>query len=468
MFYTNLFQRPADKPVRACLIGAGEFGASFLFQARDMPHLIVPAVCTRTVQRAVDAYANAGVSADKVRVCTTPAEAKAAYDAGFMVVSAQFDVIADLPLEVLVESSGAPETSAAAAELAIEKGMHVIMVSKETDSVVGPILARKALAKNLVYTTGDGDQPSLLIGLVSWARSLGLKVVCAGKSSEYDFVYDPARKLVLCSGQKQEVAVPHMDEQWALGTRKAADVAEARRAMLGTLAHRSVPDLCEMQVVANATGIMPDCDRFHAPVARIDELPDMFCPAADGGVLTSAGRLDIFNCLRRPDEASMAGGVFVVVECLDRKTWDVLEAKGHPRSRDGKYAAVYHPSHLLGVETGTSVLAAAILGHATGGTDIQARCDLFGMAERDLPRGTVLHMGGHHHIIDGVDAYLSPAQPMSQSAPLPFYLLSNLTLSRDVPAGKAICLDDVQMPADSTLLRLRREQDVVCLGGKGA
>lgn len=466
MFYTNLFQRPPNNPVRACLIGAGEFGASFLFQAKDMPHLTVPAVCTRTVQRAVDAYAHAGIPADKVRVCETSAEARTAFEAGFMVVSARFETIADLPLDVLVESSGSPETSAAAAELAIEKGMHVIMVSKETDSVVGPILARKAKAKNLVYTTGDGDQPSLLIGLVSWARALGLTVVCAGKSSEYDFVYDPARKLVLCSGQKQDVPVPHMDAQWLLEDRKAADVAESRRAMLDTLAHRSVPDLCEMQVVANATGLMPDCERFHAPVARIPELPDMFCPKEDGGVLQAAGRLDIFNCLRRPDEASMAGGVFVVVECLDRKTWDVLEAKGHPRSRDGKYAAIYHPAHLLGVETGTSVLAAVTMNHATGGTDIQARCDMFGRAERDLPRGTVLHMGGHHHIIDGVDAFLSPAQPMGQGAPVPFYLLSHLTLCRDVPAGKAICLDDVEMPQESTLLRLRHEQDAVFLAPK--
>ena len=83
----------------------------------------------------------------------------------------RFDYIADLPLDVLVESSGAPEASAAAAELAIERGMHVVMVSKETDSVVGSILARKAAERGLVYTTGDGDQPSLLIGSSAGAAS---------------------------------------------------------------------------------------------------------------------------------------------------------------------------------------------------------------------------------------------------------------------------------------------------------
>lgn len=208
---------------------------------------------------------------------------------------------------MLVESSGAPEASAAAAELAIERGMHVVMVSKETDSVVGSILARKAAERGLVYTTGDGDQPSLLIGLISWGRVLGMNIVGAGKSSEYDFIYDPARDMVLCPGQKQEIATPGMGSLWQFGNRPAEEVVGKRRAMLTSLSHRSVPDLCEMAVVANATGMMPDRPLFHAPVARIDEMPDLFCPKADGGLFDAPGRLDIFNCFRRPDEASMAG-----------------------------------------------------------------------------------------------------------------------------------------------------------------
>ena len=164
-----------------------------------------------------------------------------------------------------------------------------------------------------------------------------------------------------------------------------------------------------MAVVANATGMMPDRPLFHAPVARIDEMPDLFCPKADGGLFDAPGRLDIFNCFRRPDEASMAGGVFIVVECKDKKSWQVLKAKGHPCSRNDRYAALYHPAHLLGVETGTSVLAAALMKHATGGGNLRPLCDLCGRAVRDLPKGTVLDMGGHHHTIDGVEGVLNPA-----------------------------------------------------------
>ena len=85
-----------------------------------------------------------------------------------------------------------------------------------------------------------------------------MNIVGAGKSSEYDFIYDPARDMVLCPGQKQEIATPGMGSLWQFGDRPAEEVVGKRRAMLTSLSHRSVPDLCEMAVVANATA--PDCE----------------------------------------------------------------------------------------------------------------------------------------------------------------------------------------------------------------
>src|SRR5262249_57360562 len=92
---------------------------------------------------------------------------------------------------VLVDGSGDRESGAGTADAGFSNGKHVVLASKEADSVVGPILYRKARAAGLVYSPVDGDQPSLLIKLVAWARELGLEVLAAGKASEYDFVYDP-------------------------------------------------------------------------------------------------------------------------------------------------------------------------------------------------------------------------------------------------------------------------------------
>jgi predicted homoserine dehydrogenase-like protein len=100
-------------------------------------------------------------------------------------------LLAELPLDVVVEATGDPEVGAANAVAAIDAGKHLVMVTKEADSVIGPLLARRAAAAGRIVTPVDGDQPSLTIGLKSWAELLGLKVVAAGKASEYDFVWDP-------------------------------------------------------------------------------------------------------------------------------------------------------------------------------------------------------------------------------------------------------------------------------------
>jgi predicted homoserine dehydrogenase-like protein len=125
-------------------------------------------------------------------------------------------MLIQLPIDVVVESTGAPEAAAVHADAALKNGKHVAMVSKEPDSVVGPLFHRKAKAAGLVYTPVDGDQPSLLMQLVVWARVLGLEILCAGKTSEYDFVYDPATKRVTSLDRVADGAA--VDALWEFGT----------------------------------------------------------------------------------------------------------------------------------------------------------------------------------------------------------------------------------------------------------
>lgn len=460
MFFEDLFVRDDAHPVTVCLMGAGQFGASFVRQAQKIPHLSLRAVCSLYIEECVSAFTNSGIAVEDICEVHSKEEAKKAYDAGKYLVATSFELFADLGIEVLVESSGAPSASAQAAELAIAHKMHVIMASKETDSVVGPILSRKAIENGVVYSTGDGDQPSILIGLISWARALGLNVVAAGKSSEYDFIYDAAAKQLTCEGQKQSFDCD-LSDCWDLNDKSIAGVNDARKERMSCLSFRANPDLCEMVLVSNSTGIKFDATRLHAPVARITELADFFSQESDGGLIKSPCALDIFNCLRKPDELSMAGGEFIVVTCDDKEIWQVLRGKGHILSRDGKYACIYIPRHLMGLESATSVMAAATMNHATAGKRILPVSDMQGFAECDLKAGTVLNMGGHHHTIDGVGCQVGDNCPLSDDNPVPFYLLSNATLKRDVPQGKVITLADIEIAADSVLLKLRQEQDRV-------
>lgn len=447
---------PGDAPVRAGLIGVGEFGRSLLAQSRAIPALTLPVLCDRDPARAADACREIVGGAQDVLVCASRRAALAAIEAGGIAVVEDGALLMDLPVDIVVEATGEPEVAAANAAAALDHGKHVAMVSKEADCVVGPILDRTARRAGLVHTPVDGDQPALLIRLVAWARGLGLEIVAAGKSSEYDFVLDPVAETVTVRGQRVEAK--GFGQLWTLAPGGIEATLRARAEALAALPQRTAPDFCEMAIVANGTGLCPDNPGFHAPILRPLEIPGVLCPRSHGGLLERSGAIDVFNCLRRPDEASFAGGVFVVVRCAHAPTWALLRGKGIPVSADGAHALLYHPSHLLGVEAPRSIIAAVRQGRSSGGAEVRPVCDLVGRATRTLPAGTLLTLG-ERHTLAGLEPRLVDAGTVGDHDPLPYYMAAGRTLCRDVPAGAMVTREAVAPPGPSVLWRLRAEQD---------
>ena len=451
-----------ERPVQTCVVGAGGFGRSFIAQGMKVPLMRARVAVDRQAETVASLFAALGVAPDRIRICRTPAEADSAWAAGDWIAADDVANVLQLPLDVIVEATGHPEAGARHALLAIEAGKHLALVSKEVDSVVGPILAHLAAARGRIVTPVDGDQPSLLIGLITWAETLGFEIIAAGKSSEYDFVFDPASSSLTSNGRT--IAVPGFEAVMALGRQDCAELVARRSAMAAELPQRTVPDLCELQVVANATGFVADTPGLHAPIARTPELPSLFCLQADGGLLGGTRRLDVFHCLRTPGEISFAGGVFVVVRCDDGPTWALLEEKGHLLGRDRRTALLYLPRHLLGLEAATSVLGAA-LGQSPGGVDPRPVLDLIARTTRAIPAGTMLTASGHHHSIADVTAELVPGGPLGPESPVPYYLAADRRLARAVAAGQTIVLNDLDPGPASTLLELRRRQDRTFFGG---
>jgi predicted homoserine dehydrogenase-like protein len=445
------------QPVETCVIGSGGFGQSFIAQALRVPKMNARIAVDRDSATAARALAVSGIAADRIAEVANAAEAKAAWAAGRFIAAGSLPAVIDLPFDVVVEATGHPESAARHALAAIEAGRHVALVSKEADSVCGPGLARLAAAKGVVVTPVDGDQPSLLIALVTWAEVLGLEIVAAGKSSEYDFVLDAVSGSVTSNGVTK--AVPALRGCWAPAGDLNAVSAARERALGEHFPLRAVPDLCEMALVANATGLTPDRPDFHAPVARIPEVATLLAETAQGGLLSGTRRVDVFHHLRAPDEASFAGGVFVVVRCHDKTSWDMLAAKGHAVSTTGDTAMLYLPRHILGLEAATSILDAAGLGRSGYGDDYRPRVDLVAVATRDLAAGTLMTASGHHHSIDGARAEMRPAMALADQAPAPFYLVADRPLARPVKAGTVVRLGDLAMDEASTLFQLRLQQD---------
>ena len=462
MNYDNLFAQAGKTKIRAGLIGTGTYGISLLAQSLLIPRLEIPIVCDQDLETARQACWLAGLSEEYTSVCSNTKEILLAMEKGQCVIAENYELLMDVPLDVIVECTGNPEAGARHAALAIKQGKHVAIVNKEADSVVGPILSRLADKTGVIYTPVDGDQHGLLIGLVSWAQSLGLEVVCAGKARPYDFVYDEdtgkvtnGMDTVILSKEEKKVLVK-------IQPGKSGFVIEKRQQSFLKLGHIAEADLCESVIAANATGLLPDFPSMHAPIVRITEIADVFSPIEDGGILKNGGVIDLVTCLRREDEAGLGGGVFLVFGCKKNDSWEFVKDKGLLTNYRGTCGVVYRPYHLLGVETPISILLAGLLNLSTGSSGYKPRVDLVGKAQKDLRAGTILPFD-HGKSGDLFEHLIVPSTSDCHNGPIPFYMTLGNQLKTDVPAGSILTYDMIKKPENSMLWELRKQQDRIFL-----
>lgn len=458
MIYHNLFEQTGDRRIRTGIIGTGTYGISLISQAQSISRLEIAAVCDQDPESAQRACRQAGIPEEKFTICSNRKELLLALDKGKCAVVEDYTLLADVPLDVIVECTGNPEAGARHAEFAIHHGKHVAMVNKETDSVIGPLLHQFAASAGVIYTPVDGDQHGLLIGLFSWARSLGLDVVCGGKARPDDFVYDEKAATVANGLKTLTLSAEEMEVLRIIQGEETGSLINNRRKIFKELPQIAEADMCESVIAANATGLLPDIPSLHAPVVRTTEIADVLCPVEAGGILNTKGAIEAVTCLRRSDEAGLGGGVFIVFSCNNDAAWNFVKAKGLLSNRRGTVGLVYRPFHLLGAETPITLLCAGLLKISTGSLRYEPLVDLIARTTCDLSAGSTLQPGrensGHQF-----EPLIFSSASVEGSNPLPLYLAVGNRVKVDVPAGEILTCEMFEAPADSRLWNLRMIQD---------
>ncbi len=459
MIYSHLFVREPERRVRAALIGAGSFGRAIVTQSPLIRRLNLCAVADLNVAEAVTAYEQAGYRRDQIALCDSRSAALAALEAGQVVVVGDALLLMDLPLDVIASATRVPEAAALYAREAIDHGKHVVMIDKEADAVVGSVLKRRADAAGVVYTTDDGDQPGLLVGLVAWARELGMEVLCGGDLR--DALYDPASGTVSRGGRS--VSVPE-SERWALEPIPAGEAPRYARARREALVYLGEPDhladpICHMAVAANNTGLLPETPIGHRATLRITEIPSVYCPVEQGGILEHRGALDVAYALHTAHEPHGGGGVFIVVANPDPVSRATMIEKGLYANPSGTAMLAYRPYHLCGAETAMSILCAGLLGVPTGSADLLPRVDMAATATRAFVAGETLSSPGGLSYNPDLHAAIIPGGPLGADRPVPFFMLGGVRAACDIPAGTTITGRMVARPVDSALWALREQQD---------
>lgn len=461
----NLYRTKAGSVTTAGLIGVGHFGTAILAQCHRMDDVHMAAIASLTRESMADAAKAAGIPDDQVAFCDTAAEAQAAVAAGKLAAVTDPMILMELPLDTIMEGTGNPEAGARYALAALNAGKNLVMVSKEVDSCIGPMLRRIAKEKGLVATPTDGDQHGALMQLVEWARDIGCEILAAGKSRDAEFIYDRAEKTVTVYCDKitiPKTVTTHLsDEECQImesnDPDKIKECVLKRREILKELDPRGGFDLCEMVCAANATGLVPDTSLLHDFILHTPEVPMVLCGPEYGGMLSQNGVIEVVTNLHEKHEAGMGGGEWIVVHCDNEYSQMILATKGCLNNADGTASLVYRPYHLCGVEAASTLQCIGFAGVGIGGDIAEQRYDIVQEAKVDLKAGDI--MGNDHDA--RLLTHMVPATHMADDQPIPLHMLNGKKLICDVPKGTIITYGMIEKPKNSVLFDLRRQLEEI-------
>ena len=429
----------ANRPLRVGLIGAGKFGAMFLAQARLTPGLHLIGVADLSPARARDALKATGWPAEQI---AAQSFAKALADGSTLVTDDALALVNAAGLDVVIEATGSPEAGIRHALAAFARGRDVVMVTVEADVLAGPLLARRAREAGVVYSLAYGDQPALICEQVDWARACGFEVVAAGKGTLY---------------------MPHFHDSTpdTVWTHYGLTPERAKDSGLNAKMFNSFLDgtksAIEMAAVANATGLSPAPDGLAFPACAADKLAETLIPMSAGGTLHHKGQVEVVSSRGR-DGRDLANnlrwGVYVVFEAPSEYVDRCFADYGLITDRSGRYAALWRPYQLIGLELGVSVATVGILKMPTG-VARGFNADVVATAKRDLAAGETLDGEGGFTVW----GRLMPAATSLARKALPIGLAHGVKLTRAVGKGQTVAWADVEAPEDSPALQLRREME---------
>jgi predicted homoserine dehydrogenase-like protein len=433
------------RPIRVGLVGAGKFGTMILAQLRLMTGVRLTVLADLDATRARAAAVAAGWPLDAFAVARDPGAANDLARAGRTALVESGETAAACELDVLIEATGHEEAGSRHAFRALERGIHVVMVTVEADVVVGPYLHHVAQRNGAVYSMAYGDQPAIVCELVDWARTCGFDVVAAGKGTKYAPHYrrsTPDTAFGYYGFTDEQIATggfnPKMFNSFLDGTKSAI----------------------EMVAVANATGLDVGENGLSFAPASVHDLPTLLRPREDGGILAHAGMADVVSCITSDErfvDDHLRWGVYVTFTSQSEYARRCFGEYGITTDPSGRYAALWRPYHLIGLEIGVSVASVALRGEPTGAPFAGHRAEVVCATRTPLRAGDLIDGEGGY----AVYGTCVPAELARAKRLVPLGLAHGLRLIHDVPADHPIGTDDVAFDDTSFLWNLRRQQDAL-------
>ena len=416
------------KTVNVTLIGAGKFGSMFLSQAPYTKGLNVFTICDLNIDKAKKACREVGWSEDQINN---------------IIFTENFEkAINNDEVDVVVEATGHPSSGIKHARTCFKYGKHVIMVNVEADVLAGPSLSAEANSAEVVFSMAYGDQPSLTLEIIEWARASGFKVTAAGKGTKYmpEYHYSTPKTVWDHYGLTSDEA-----EKAGMNSKMFNSFLDGTKSSL------------EMSAIANASGLNVPNNGLLFPPCGMDDLASLLKEKNKGGILEKNEQVEVVSSLERdgrPVFKDLRWGVYAVLQAPNDYAASCFKQYGMNTDQSGEFSAMYKPFHLIGMELNTSIFSAALLKLPTGQTKY-FKGDVVSVSKRNLKKGEKLDGEGGFTVW----GKLIPASTSLNLQALPIGLANDMYLKNDIDKDKILTWNDVEFDTNNEIIKYRHQME---------
>ena len=414
------------KNINIAFIGCGKFISMFLSQYNQLKKIKIDTIVDLDIERAKSNCIKSGLRRETVEKIN---------------FVNSLDNVLNRNLDIYIEATGNPVAGTQHACKVIQAKKDIIMVNVEADVLCGKYLSDLAKENNVIYSMAYGDQPSLIIEQIEWARLNGFFVTCAGKGTKYhpSFEYSTPESVWNNYGMTAEQAKkagmnPKMFNSFVTGDKSSI----------------------EMAAVANASGLKCPVNGLTYPPVGVYDIANKLIPKDKGGHIDHEGQVEVISSIDRKKiqiENDLRWGVYIVIKAQNNYVKNCFKEYGMVTDNSGEYSAIWRPYHYVGLELAQSIYSIALDKKPTGYTKF-FNADVVSVAKKDLASGEIL---------DGEGGFASRGRLVASKDSiegkfLPLGLSDGAKIKKSIKKDEFIKIDDVEINWKQEVLKAREYQ----------
>jgi len=425
--YLNTKLEEFDENIKVAFIGCGKFISMFLSQYNQLKKIKIDTIIDLKIDQAKKNCLNSGLTEDTIKEIN---------------FANSLNEAINRDIDIFIEATGNPIVGTAHADKIIKKKKHIILVNVEADVTCGKYLSDLAKQNGVICSMAYGDQPSLILEQIEWARLNGFLVTCAGKGTKYHPVF--------------EYSTP--DTVWKhYGlTKERAEIESGMNPKMFNSFLCGDKSAIEMCAVSNASNLKCPTNGLTFPPVGVYDIAKKLIPKSDGGLIDYEGQVEVISSIdleRKTIPNDLRWGVYIVIKAQNKYVKNCFKDYGMATDASGNYSAIWRPYHYIGLELAQSIYSIALDKKATGFTK-NYNADVASYAKKDLKVGEKL---------DGEGGFcargkLITSKKSKEEKILPLGLTDGAEVIKNIKKDEVIKISDVKLNLPKEVIKAREYQ----------